>query len=155
MLIDCMKVECLEIRPFDFESTVVTIVPSWWTHIQELLLLSFNVVFFRWTWVRSVYYSCSGRESAWINGMGFLWARCPSCHPVSCIKEVKTKQRSIVVAFLGILTKSLKIGLVHTRMGDQKLCPLPSVGREMSTSQMAVKLCGREVKAGKAYSIYR
>ena len=87
--------------------------------------------------------------------LGFLWARCPSCHPVSCIKEVKTKQRSIVVASLGILTKSLKIGLVHTRMGDQKVRPLPSVGRDMSTSQMAVKLCGREVKAGKAYSIYR
>jgi len=36
--------------------------------------------------------TCSGKEALEKRGRGFLWARCPSCHPTNSVKALKETQ---------------------------------------------------------------
>ena len=79
-------------------------------------------------------------------------------------KQSQRWRRGVAVTLFGVSTRLLYVGPVSTRMGDRlrqikhlsispsQLSLLPSAGREMSTSQSAVMLCGWGVKASMVYS---
>jgi len=81
---------------------------------------------------------------------------------VTCILLLLRWRRGVAVTSLGVSAKLLYVGPgFFAGMGDHlsispshpgQLSLLPSAGREMSTSQSAVMLCGWGVKAGMVHS---
>jgi len=64
---------------------------------------------------------------------------------VGCINEVTLRRARLVLGWVIVFGRANHLGISPSHPGQ--LSPLPSAGREMSTSQSAAMLCGWGVKA--------
>jgi len=122
----------------------VKAVSTIYEHIQRMNSVQYFVIFLGWfltyslTFRRLVGYAVTA-VAAWRSG-----------NVVGRLNEVTLRRARLVVGWVTVFGRANHLSISPSHPGQLSL--LPSVGREMSTSQSAVMLCDWGVKAGTAHS---
>ena len=89
-------------------------------------------------------------EFVMVTTSGTIVAAWRSGNIVGRINEVTLRQARLVLGWVTVFGRTNHLSISPSHPGQLGL--LPSAGREMSTSQRAVMLCGWGVKAGMVHS---